>query len=155
MKRNIKKTKSINAKNIHELIEQLTSLLLNSNVKIDGFQVTYSQMKTLLTLSNKNPCTMGELKKMSGASFSAITVMIRRLSREGLVERKQNRKDKRIVNVYLTLRGRRKVKRFRALSLRYWEDVLSRLSIDNEKRLLAGLQSVVNILIQANTEKET
>jgi DNA-binding MarR family transcriptional regulator len=97
------------------------------NSRCAEFGITIAQsfiLFSLLANDGLNPKTMAEQLEIDG---SAITGLLDRLEKEGLVERRQDPADRRAFCVFLTKKGRRKA-----------EDVLP-AAMEVNKRLKASL----------------
>ena len=69
-------------------------------------QVTDAQYAVLDFIFKNQFCTMGQLSKGLEASLSTLTGVVERLVRGGYVVRERDEKDRRVVRVRLTPRGR-------------------------------------------------
>lgn len=133
----------LNALSIQSLVQELADLLTDhSKATAVDAQLTVSQVKILSVILAATSPTMGELGEKLDTSLSTVTLLVTRLSRKGLVRRCENRKDKRIVKVRLTLRGRRKIRSVQNSIRRMWEQRLSILPINNQKALIANMESL-------------
>jgi DNA-binding MarR family transcriptional regulator len=103
------------------------SMQKHYNSRCAEFGITIAQsfiLFALLASDGLNPKTMAEQLEIDG---SAITGLLDRLEKEGLVERKADPKDRRAFCVYLTKKGRRRA-----------EDVLP-AAMEVNRRLKASL----------------
>jgi DNA-binding MarR family transcriptional regulator len=96
-------------------MEQLFELFLKSGLRPILFEpemmelereVSKSELFTLLMLQFRGESTTSELAADLGVPLSTFTSIGQRLSRRGLIERKRNPKDRRIILVNLTPEGR-------------------------------------------------
>jgi MarR family 2-MHQ and catechol resistance regulon transcriptional repressor len=71
--------------------------------------LTPSQFAVLEAVYHLGPLTQGEVSAKVLKSVSNITTVIDNLEREGLVRRERDRKDRRVVYIYLTEAGKNKV----------------------------------------------
>jgi len=69
-------------------------------------QLTFGQLRLLVTLSKQGPTSMSGIGEWLGTSLPSVTGTIERLERHGLVERRHRADDRRIVEVHLTDPGR-------------------------------------------------
>jgi DNA-binding MarR family transcriptional regulator len=69
-------------------------------------QVTFTQFKALLLLSEEGGQTLSQLSRGLSRTRCAITGLVDRLEEKGLARRKRSRGDRRLVYVSLTDRGR-------------------------------------------------
>jgi len=77
----------------------------------DKFGVTGPQLWALKTISKNESFPLGELSKKMYLHPSTITGLIDRLEKKGYVERDRDKKDRRIVKILLTPKGKGLVKR--------------------------------------------
>ncbi|MDX2201571.1 MAG: MarR family transcriptional regulator [Hyphomicrobiaceae bacterium] len=85
-------------------------------------QVTTAQAAVLAVIQSQGPVTQSAIARQLGLNESAMTAMVGRLQRMGLVARAQARDDARAWHVVLTPQGRQAVERlgkaFRAINRR-------------------------------------
>ena len=88
---------------VKNLMEEITRgfHVLEKNVSV-SCGITPSQWSTLLAFDDKNVLKMNELSKRLALATSTMTRMIDNLVKEGLVERKPDFADRRLVMVHLT-----------------------------------------------------
>jgi len=114
------------AKRISVLIPQI-----GKNIRIANFidsarrGLTLSQVTVLLLLKEARGTTMpmGQIARELGVSLPTASGLVDRLHREGLVDRVVNDRDRRVVLVRLTRKGRTVIQRM----LRLLSDLLTRL----------------------------
>jgi len=69
-------------------------------------QVTLTQFKAILLLSKAGSQTLSQLSEGLSRARCTVTGLVDRLEAKGLVKRKRSRKDRRLVYVYLTDKGK-------------------------------------------------
>jgi DNA-binding MarR family transcriptional regulator len=84
---------------------------LGQNLEAD---TTPAQLHTIVALGS-GPLSMTELGRVLGAGGPTITGVVDRLERMGLVERRRDEEDRRVVQLHLTDLGRERHKGFEAL----------------------------------------
>jgi DNA-binding MarR family transcriptional regulator len=104
--------------------------------------VTSSQVSALATVERLGTPTLGELAASEQVQPPSMTRMVVGLETAGLVVRREDDTDRRIVRVALTAEGRRTVQRSRSLRTAYLVRRLRRLT-DAER---ASLEDVVRLL---------
>jgi len=104
--------------------------------------VTPSQVSALATVERLGSPTLGELAASEQVQPPSMTKMVVGLEAAGLVERREDDVDRRVVRVTLTSEGRRTVQRSRSLRTAYLVRRLRRLS-EAER---ASLETVVSLL---------
>lgn len=70
-------------------------------------QLTLAQGAVLSELANSGPCRMGHLADTAGVRLPSMTDVVGRMERLGLVVRRPDQRDRRVVLVHLTEDGRR------------------------------------------------
>lgn len=73
---------------------------------LESYGVTMAQSFILFSLLEKDGCTLTEIGNRSQIDNSSLTTMVDKLEKEGLVERRLFAQDRRVVNLYLTEKGR-------------------------------------------------
>jgi len=82
--------------------------LLQEAFAREGFpEVRASYGSVLLPLFEEDGLRMGEVARRARLSKQTMTTMVRLAERDGLVERRQDERDRRATRVHLTERGRR------------------------------------------------
>ena len=76
--------------------------LFRSNVLIKD--MTYSQILAIISIPNDG-VEMSELARKLGLDNSTITRLVVRLEKKGFVGRKQSRRDKRAIKIFLRIKG--------------------------------------------------
>jgi len=108
--------------------------------------LTYPQYLVLLVLWERDGASVGQLGERLALDSGTLTPLLKRLERQGLVERRRGGDDERVVRIHLTQEGRalraraRKVPTALACSAGY--DVES----DASMRTLTGLRDELNAL---------
>jgi DNA-binding MarR family transcriptional regulator len=74
--------------------------------KFEAHGVTYGQPKILRFLARNDGCIQRELAKSCHIKPATVTNLLALMEKAELIERRQNPKDKRVLNVYLTEKGR-------------------------------------------------
>lgn len=68
--------------------------------------LTLPQFFVLMIVNAKNNCKMSELAKELSLNFGTATGIVDRLVRDGYLKRERDEKDRRIVRIYLTDKGK-------------------------------------------------
>jgi len=72
--------------------------------------ITLPQVWALRHLSRQRECPMRELADFMKMGFSSVTGLVDRLVKQGLVARRRTEKDRRVVFVEITVKGRKALK---------------------------------------------
>lgn len=97
---------------------------------IKSFKLTQPQFGALETLGHLGPLTLSELSKKQLVSGGNMTCVVDNLEREGLVERVQNKEDRRSIFVQLTPKGK---KLFDEIFIKHAEFITNITSVLSEK----------------------
>jgi DNA-binding MarR family transcriptional regulator len=106
-----------------------------------------SQIKTLSAfLPGDRAYSMGELSERIGVATPRMTLLVDDLEKSGIVQRMRDKKDRRIVKVQLTKKGKGLLREFNVMRRRETENLLHRLSKSDRKELLSALDRAVKVL---------
>ena len=97
--------------------------------------LTMGQLKVLMYLSVAEAANMGDLAQTMGVALPSVTPLVDRLVERGLVARRGDPDDRRVVVVVITDEGRELAEGFHDTGREQLEGVLDRLS-DDELRLV-------------------
>ena len=109
-------------------------------------KITLPQLWVLEHLSRRKDCPMNELAGFLRISRPAATGLVDRLIAQELVVRSGDRKDRRLVRVNLTAKGRKILTNIWEQKRRMLVDVFGRISAQDRARYLAILEQVVEVL---------
>ncbi|GCE28700.1 hypothetical protein KDA_41840 [Dictyobacter alpinus] len=108
-----------------------------------SYVVTPPQWGALALLLVQDGMTIGTMSQKRGVDAPAVTGIITRLEQIGLVERRHDREDRRVVKVYLTEEGR-DISLTLVSSVEHFEQSLKRGFSEGEMdRFLAHLQQLI------------
>ena len=143
------KTKRATISEAHQMLELLNSLggsifrqLLWQ--KASDLDLTYAQSQVLFRLAEHPGSHMGDVAKAFGVTLPAVTHIVDRLEEKGLVTRGDHPADRRVYVLDLTRAGKALVEELEAIRLRGMERVLARMSADDRRRVLTGLEALVD-----------
>jgi len=125
--------------------------VLHNRYTVD--EITDTQFIVLRAL-RKGPCNTSFLAHMLGVTLSAVTALINRLHRMGLVTRQRHEKDRRQVVITITPKGMKllgEVEEKRNLLLALY---LAKVSEEERTQLLELLQKAVNLFEQEEIPEE-
>ncbi|RXZ80185.1 MarR family transcriptional regulator [Paenibacillaceae bacterium] len=106
--------------------------------------LTEGQLNVLELLLVRQPAKPSDLLQYLATTPAAVTTLLDRMERGGLINRTRDEADRRIVWVTLTERGHEEAKRGRSLRESYIEGALGRISQHNQQLLLFLLGKVTN-----------
>jgi len=109
-------------------------------------KITLPQLWVMEHLTRRKDCPMNELAGFLRISRPSATGLVDRLIAQGLVAREGDRKDRRVVRVNLTPKGRKILTNIWEQKRRMLVDVFGRISAQDRARYLAILERVVEVL---------
>ena len=107
------------------------------------YVITPPQWGALSLLLVQDGQTIGAMSQMRGIDAAAGTGIITRLEQNGLVERRHDREDRRVVKVYLTDEGRDIIHTLASTVEQFDQSVLRGFSESEQDRFLAQLQQLI------------
>jgi DNA-binding MarR family transcriptional regulator len=108
-------------------------------------QLSFTTLSVLHTLARRSPLRLGELTATEQVTQSAITQMVTRLERDGLVERHPDPRDGRAVLVYITAAGAEVIAARRADRTARLAPILEKLPAEERSALAAALPTLRRI----------
>ena len=99
--------------------------------------ITPSQFAVLEALFHLGSMTQGEISTKVLKSGSNMTTVIDNLERDGYVRRERDAKDRRVINVHLTVAGKKKVEAVLPVHIAALVDEFSVLSVTEQQTLAA------------------
>ena len=107
------------------------------------YVITPPQWGALSLLLVEDGQTIGTMSQKRGVDAPTATGIIKRLEQNGLVERRHNREDRRLVKVYLTDEGRDILHTLAAPVAQFEQSMKRGFSEDELDHLLAQLQQII------------
>jgi DNA-binding MarR family transcriptional regulator len=92
------------ARDVAEVLDEVSRYVIRQTAALGGMSLTAAS--TLARLVDRGPLRLTELATAQGVSQPSMTVMVSRLEKQGLVVRRSDPADRRIVLVEITAAGR-------------------------------------------------
>jgi DNA-binding MarR family transcriptional regulator len=108
--------------------------------------ITIAQLKSLFFISNQGSSNLGNLAAALGVTPANVTGIVDRLLEQGLVSRKENVQDRRMLLLRTTNKGEELVANLRERRRGYMAEILAHLSVDELATLAQGLTSLVKAI---------
>lgn len=116
-----------NDDSLHEKFVQLTHLYYRNTFKIlSETGIHPKQIPMLILLSKQDGMSQREISDQLHISAPTVAVSMKRMEKAGIVERKNDEHDQRMVRIYLTAKGKETIEKSR------------KCVEDNEKTVFAG-----------------
>src|SRR5437879_6816145 len=141
-----KRATASEARHMFELLNSLGGTFFRQLLwqKASDLDVTYAQSQVLFRLAEHPGSHMGDVAKAFGVTLPAVTHIVDRLEEKGLVARGEHPADRRVYVLDLTRAGRALVEELETIRLRGMERVLARMSADDRRQVLTGLEALVD-----------
>ncbi len=132
---------------VKDFIDEFYNKTLFQSGKVVNPELTPSQIKSIFAFEEEDKeYPIGKLGKNAQVKRSAITNMIDCLEKEGIAERVRDGKDRRVVKVRLTGKGRKIRREFIQRRRKEVEKIFSKLSEKDKDSLLHHLEKAYHIL---------
>ncbi|HEX9873090.1 MAG TPA: MarR family transcriptional regulator [Deferrimonas sp.] len=112
----------------------------------DGMDLTYNQYKTLLTIADREDCSLGDLARELGVAMSSASQMVERLVGQGVVHREQDAGNRRQLAIRLTPAGEALVAELQRGILAGYARILERLGDEEQEVLVQSFENIARIL---------
>jgi DNA-binding MarR family transcriptional regulator len=107
------------------------------------YVVTPPQWGVLILLIEEDGQTIGTLSQKRAIDAPTMTGIVRRLEQNGLVERRHDREDRRVVKVHLTTEGRDIMQYLPDAAMTFNEIMVQGFSEAEQRDMLAKLQKII------------
>jgi len=126
--------------------EYFRRTIVSNNIVDGGPDFTFLELKGLSAfIEDTQSYTISELSNLVHLPLPNITSIINRLAKKGIVKRRQDSKDRRIVRVFLTDKGKKMRFEFMKKRVREVENSLGMLSEKDQKALFNALETATGI----------
>ncbi len=126
--------------NIVEFYERISSWEM---AVVKGTGLSLPQMHAIEVVGNSGPIRMKDLAEKLGVVMGTLTVLIKRLERDGFVERRENPEDQRSFCVDLTESGREKYEGHHKHHLLLAEEICSGLTNEEQDQFNMIIEKVL------------
>lgn len=138
----------LNARDFAMVLEDLTRII----IRLPSIEkLSFTTLSVLHTLSRKSPMRLTELTAHEQITQSAITQLVTRLERDGLVERRSDPNDGRVVQVHITALGANVIDSRRSDRIAQLSKFMERLTPE-EKQALASAIPPMRRLVELGSE---
>jgi len=108
-----------------------------------AYVVTPPQWGVMAVIHGIDGMTIGTISQKRGIDAPTVTGIVKRLEQNGLVERRNDCEDRRVVKVSLTSEGKNIMRVLDPLVDQFNQDILRGLSDDERQLFLANLQRII------------
>lgn len=110
--------------------------------------ITIPQMIILNLLREKDYCMMSEIAKTLSVTTSAATGIVDRMVKANLLKRVSHEKDRRVINIEITDKGKRIIDDIQKLRYKMMMDIFSKLKPIERERYLETIKKIYRILTE-------
>ena len=107
------------------------------------FELSFSQMKALHHMNERNDLSVKELGETLGLSLAAMSRAADELVQRGLMDRTEDTTDRRIKRLRLTTKGRDLVQKMREVRMAGFEQFVDTLSPKEQAQLAKALEPIL------------
>jgi len=126
--------------------EYFRRTIVSNNIADGGPDFTFLELKGLSAfIEDTQSYTISELSNLVHLPLPNMTSIINRLAKKGIVRRRRDLKDRRIVWVFLTDKGKKMRYEFMKKRVREVENSLGMLSEKDQKALFSALEKATKI----------
>ena len=135
---------------LHELMQLLQNVLVRVGVHRTPtgrkLATTNQQMTVLAAVLRERGCTVGDVAKHTYLPLPTVSRSLRVLERSGLLKRRRERKDQRVVRLHATDAGCEALEQIHLEAAKMLERLLARMSEREQTTVLLGLSILVDAL---------
>lgn len=145
------RSRSAEAQRLLDLLNALGSTTFRQLLwqRASELDLTYAQSQVLFYVADHPDCPMGEVAKAFGVTLPAVTHIVDRLEQKQFMHRGDHPADRRVYVLDLTREGKALVEELHTIRMRAVERVLVRMSAEDRKRVLRGLEALVDAATEA------
>jgi len=142
-------------------ISQIISLNRNFNRSLKhGFHglmqdsgFTFPQLSVISILAKNGKQKVSDISKKMGLSDSTVSGILDRLEQKGIIERKRNKDDRRVVKIYLSKGSQEICQEFHRKREEYFAHLLKKLSEQEINDIIKGLKILNRVVCDKKNTK--
>lgn len=137
----------LNVADFAMVFEDLTRII----IRLPSIEkLSFTTLSVLHTLSRKSPMRLTELTANEQVTQSGITQLITRLERDGLVERRPDPNDGRVVQVHITARGANVIDSRRSERIEQLSKFIEGLTPEEKQAIASAIPALRRVVQFAN-----
>ncbi len=114
------------------------------NVRLEEFGVSIPQSFILYSLLEEDGSTLKEIGNKTLIDSSSMTVLVDKLEKEDLVERRLDSQDRRAIRVFITEKGRQVAENVYKIGIEFNSHLYDLLGEGNQKEFVHGMNNIIN-----------
>jgi DNA-binding MarR family transcriptional regulator len=126
------------------ILHRIADLLRNGEDQVFGeYEITTEQYAVLVTIEYLGePARITDIARWLERSTNSVSMIVDRMVKAGLLTRKRDKVDRRVVHVTITSKGKEALKPATLAGLEFIQKILSPLSDEDRRTLLTLLETV-------------
>ncbi len=114
------------------------------NQQLEAHGVSIPQSFILYSLLEQNGSTLKEIGNKTLIDSSSMTVLVDKLEKDELVERKLDSQDRRAIRVFITEKGLRIAGKISEIGIEFNSRLYDLLGEGNQKEFIHGINNIIN-----------
>lgn len=144
-----------NAESALTLLPQILSYVARD----DQFQsrdlaLTVPQLRFMNALYREGKSSMLHLSRSLHVTPPSATITADLLVRQGLIVRKEDKSDRRVVLIQFTAKGKSLMKKLMSAKRKRWNQIMNSLNLQDQKILISALHNLLTLLQKAEGRRE-
>ena len=111
-----------------------------------SLNLTVAQLKSLVVIASEGSTSSSKLAQVLGVTPANITGIVDRLVEQGLVSRRKNPEDRRMLLIELTEKGDEFLRELRERGMNRLSEALSLMKLEDLKAFAQGLSALVRVV---------
>ena len=142
------------AQRLLDLLNALGSTTFRQMVwqRLSELDLTFAQSQVLFHVNDHPGCPMGDVAKAFGVTLPAVTHIVDRLEQKGFAARGAMPGDRRVAALELTAAGQTLARELHTTRTRAMEAILTRVSPADRRRIVTGVEALVDAAMRATEE---
>lgn len=116
----------------------------NLSQQLEAHGVSIPQSFILYSLLEQDGSTLKEIGNKTLIDSSSMTVLVDKLEKDELVERKLDSQDRRAIRVFITEKGMRIAEQVSAIGIAFNSKLYDLLGEGNQKEFIHGINNIIN-----------
>jgi DNA-binding MarR family transcriptional regulator len=139
---------------LQDLMRSWRAVMAASRPRWGAVDLTFTQLRALSGIAKRDGMRITELSTELGVGLAAASALADRMARRGLVARKTDPDDRRIVRLEVSTRGRHLLERLERGSTEHFGRLIARMTPPEREALTTTLRAFVRLSAEFRLEKE-
>lgn len=130
----------------YNYLDQMKFLFFPDKWSSISLDYSKNELLSIVFIYRKESVNMSEVAEYINAPLNTVTGVINRLEKKQIVERKRDLKDKRVVNIVLTSKGKQLYEEEKKEIIYYVKEVYKSLTEEEKKSLMIIAGKIISVL---------